>query len=109
MSTIPVSTVIDAFVTLLTEAYDGPPNPKETWFIDNEANSGILGILDTVSAEEASTVLGVSGQAGTTIAANAEHLRWSVSNANNTFRGQPWNPDWGESWKLKEADQAAWD
>ena len=108
MTTMPVSTVINAIVTLLTEAYDGPPNPSESWFIDNEPDSGVLGILKGVSAKEASKSADGSGNAGTTIASHAEHLRWTLENANNTFRGQPWNPKWNESWELLNADETAW-
>ncbi len=100
--------LIDAIVTLLTEAYDGPPDPSSTWFIDNEANSGILGILDSVSAVEASTSVDGSQNPGTTIAANVEHLRWSVANANAAFRGAPYNPNWSESWQLLDADEEKW-
>lgn len=109
MNTLPVSTVIEAIITLFTEAYAGPPDPSETWFIDNAANSGILGVLDGISAEEAATSVDGSGQNGSTIASNVEHLRWSLANANNTFRGQPWNPNWGQSWEPIQVDAGKWD
>jgi hypothetical protein len=46
--------VINSVVELLTEAYDGPPDPSSTWFIDNTPDSGVLGLLEDVSALEAS-------------------------------------------------------
>ena len=55
MSTLPTATLIQSIADLLTEAYAGPPNPSSTWFIDNEPDSGILGILAGVSAAEAPT------------------------------------------------------
>jgi len=109
MSTLPVSTLIDSILTLLTEAYAGPPNPRETWFIDNEPDAGILGLLATVTAAEASRSVDGSGQPGTTIAAHVDHLRWSVANANNAMRGEAYNPNWGESWELTNADESRWD
>ena len=109
MNTLPTTTLINSIVELLTEAYAGPPNPKATWFIDNEPDSGILGILKSVSAAKASTSVDGSGKSGSTIASNVEHLRWSVANANAAMRGKPYNPNWGESWELLDADEAAWD
>lgn len=109
MSTIPTSTFISTITTLLTEAYEGPPNPKETWFIDNEPDSGILGILKNVSAAEASTSVDDSGKEGSTIAANVEHLRWSIANANRAIRGGEYQGNWAESWALVNADETAWD
>jgi len=105
----PITTLINSIVTLLTEAYAGPPDPNATWFIDNEANSGILGQLETVSAVEASTSVDNKGEPGTTIASHTEHLRWSLANANAAMRGEPYNPNWGESWELLQADSEAWD
>jgi hypothetical protein len=109
MSTLETTTLIESIVTLLTEAYAGPPNPKETWFIDNEPDAGILGILANVSAEEASTSVDGSGQSGTTIAANVEHLRWSLANVNATLRGEAYNANWGESWQRSSASPDEWD
>jgi hypothetical protein len=105
---LPPTVVINSIVELLTEAYDGPPNPSATWFIDNEPNSGILGILDGVTAEEASTSVDGSGQTGSTIAANAEHLRWSLAMMNAAIRGENLG-DWKESWRLLYADRVEWD
>jgi hypothetical protein len=109
MTTLPVATLIDSIVTLLTEAYAGSPDPRSTWFIDNEPDSGLLGLLGGVSAAEASRSVDGSGQPGTTIASHVEHLRWSLANVNGTLRGEAWQPNWGESWKLNEADEAGWD
>lgn len=103
------SILINSIVELLTEAYTGPPDPNATWFIDNAPNSGILGQLESVTAEEASTPIDNKGEPGTTIAAHAEHLRWSLANANNAMRGEPYNPDWSESWKLLKVDSEGWD
>lgn len=100
--------LIEAIVVLLTEAYEGPPDPSATWFIDNEPNSGILGVLENVSAVQASASVDGSGKPGSTIASNVEHLRWSVANANAAFRGAAYNPNWSESWLLTDADEDRW-
>jgi hypothetical protein len=109
MTTLSTSTLINSVVELLTEAYEGPPDPRSTWFIDNEPDSGILGIIAGVSAAEASTSVDGSGRPGTTIAANVEHLRWSLANANAAFQGGEYQGNWKESWALIDADEANWD
>jgi len=102
------STVIQAIVELFTEAYAGPPNPTSTWFIDNEPDSGILGIIAGVSAVEASWSSSKNDR-GTTIASHVEHLRWSLANANGALQGKPYQASWSESWNTLEADEEKWE
>lgn len=109
MTELSTPTLINSIVDLLTEAYAGPPNPSVTWFVDNEPDAGILNLLSEVSAEEASTSVDGSGRPGTTIAANAEHLRWSMANANSALRGGDYQSNWKESWNMLTVDEAAWD
>jgi hypothetical protein len=94
---------------LLTEAYAGPPDPSSTWFIDNEPDAGILGLIAHVSAAQASRPVNGPADPGSTIAAHIEHLRWSLAQTNASLRGEepPWK--WKESWHLIEADPAEWD
>jgi len=99
--------VYQSIITLLTEAYAGPPDPSSTWFIDNEPDSGILGLISKVSAAEASWSYN-NNQPGTTIAAHVEHLRWSLANANRAIEGKPLQGTWPESWSTLSADDAAW-
>jgi hypothetical protein len=108
MSTLSTRAVIQSVVDLLTEAYAGPPDPSSTWFIDNEPDSGVLGLLAGVSAEDASTSVHGGGEAGSTIASHAEHLRWSLANMNAAIRGESFG-DWKESWQTLRADRAEWE
>jgi hypothetical protein len=108
MKDIPVSLLTEAMITLLTEAYPGPPDHTATWFIDNEPDAGILGIFRDVTAEEASQSVDGTGQPGTTIAAHTEHLHWSLANMNRAMRGGAFGP-WSASWNLNEANVAEWD
>jgi hypothetical protein len=108
MTTLSVRVVLNSVVVLLTEAYAGPPDPSSTWFIDNEPDSGIFGILANVTASEASTSVDGSGESGTTIASHVEHLRWSLAMMNAAIRGEPLG-DWKESWLLLAADDARWE
>ncbi len=100
--------VIQSITTLFSEAYAGPPDPSSTWFIDNEPDSGILGIIAGVSAAEASWS-SHKNDPGTTIAAHVEHLRWSLANANSALQGNPYQGNWKESWNTLDADEAEWE
>jgi hypothetical protein len=109
MTDLSSTAVINSIVYLLTEAYTGPPDPSSTWFIDNEPDSGVLGIIASVTAAEASSSVDGSGESGTTIAANVEHLRWSLAMMNAAIRGEPFEGKWKESWLLLAVDDARWD
>jgi hypothetical protein len=108
MNNIPVSMLTESIITLLTEAYPGPPDPTGTWFIDNEADSGILGILRDVTPEEASKSVDGTGNPGTTIASHTEHLHWSLANMNRAMSGGEFGK-WSESWDLRQANAVQWD
>lgn len=99
--------VIQSIIALFTEAYAGPPDPSATWFIDNEPDSGILGLISHVSAQEASWS-SRENDPGTTIASNVEHLRWSLASANEAIEGKPYQGNWKESWNTLHADEENW-
>jgi hypothetical protein len=107
MTTLPINVVLNSVIELLTEAYAGPPDPRTTWFIDNEPDSGLFGMLAGVSASEASRSVDGSGETGSMIASNVEHLRWSLAMINAAIRGEPLG-DWKESWLLLDVDEAGW-
>ncbi len=100
--------VIQSITILFSEAYAGPADPKSTWFIDNEPDSGILGIIAGVSSAEASWSSNKNNP-GTTIAGHVEHLRWSLANANAALQGKPYQGNWAESWNTLDADETKWD
>jgi hypothetical protein len=99
--------VIRSILILFSEAYAGPSDPTSTWFIDNEPDSGILGIIAGVSAADASWSAN-KNDPGTTIASHVEHLRWSLANANGALMGKPYQPNWKESWNTVTADESKW-
>jgi hypothetical protein len=99
---------MNSVVDLLTEAYVGPPNPSSTWFIDNEPDSGVLGLVAGLSAAEASRSVDGSGESGTTIASHVEHLRWSLAQMNAAIRGES-QEEWKESWRVLAADDSGWE
>jgi hypothetical protein len=98
---------MNSVVELLTEAYAGPPNPSSTWFIDNEPDSGVLGLVANLTAAEASRSVDESGESGTSIASHVEHLRWSLAQMNAAIRGEP-QQEWKESWRVLAADETGW-
>jgi hypothetical protein len=100
--------VIKSMIILFSEAYAGPADPSSSWFIDNEPDSGILGLIAGVTADEASWSAN-RNQPGTTIAAHVEHLRWDLMNANGALQGKPYQGNWSESWNTLEANRDAWD
>ncbi len=100
--------VIQSITTLFSEAYAGPSDPKSTWFIDNEPDSGILGIIAGISSTEASWSANKNNP-GTTIAGHVEHLRWSLANANAALMGKPYQGNWAESWNTLETDEGKWE
>ena len=110
MSTIPVPDLTKSIVELLIEAYEGPPDAKSpTWFNDNDPNAGIFGQINPLSAVEASTSADGSGNPGTTVASHVEHLRWSLANVNKTLKGDPYQSNWAESWKITKINVEEWD
>ena len=89
---------------LFAEAYKGP-KAEWTWFANAEPDSGVLGSIQGLTAEQASRAVTPGSP---TIAAHVEHLRWSLAAVNRTIRGEPWNPDWSESWAVRTVDEAQW-
>ena len=94
----------DILIEFLSEAYDGPSHPY-TWFINNDPESGILGTIKKLKAEEASTSI---IENGTTIAAHIEHLRWSLNKANSLLNGENPIMNWSESWQVRRVDSEDW-
>lgn len=90
---------------MLREAFEGPPNPRETWFTNNEANFGIFGVLKVLSADEASTLVH-----GNTLAAHAHHVRYHLSGTNALLEtGKYPKMDWGTSWAKTSVTAREWE
>ena len=109
MSNLPFKTFFEVLSVMLVEAYDGPPDPRSTWFIDNEPDCGILGTVKHINAQQASISMDGKMSAGSTIASHVEHLRWALMNVNNAIRGELYQPVWKESWLVTEVTGQAWD
>ena len=91
-------------IELLTEIYEGPQQ-EGTWIVDTEKNSGILGTLGAVSAEQASAHP-INGKSS--IAGHASHLRFGLSLANAYARGEQPEHAWEASWKTQMVTEGEW-
>lgn len=76
-----------------------------TWVIDREPGKGILGTVDSLSAEEASRAV---TDGGSTVAAHTEHIRWSLNYALTFLEGKTPSGNWEESWRIKTVDEKEW-
>ncbi len=93
-----------AVMTMLKEAFEGPANPKETWFTNNEPNSGIFGALEEISAHKASILVN-----GTTLAGHANHVRYHMWGTNEFLKnGTCPKMDWVKSWEPTVVGENDW-
>ena len=99
------SEIADTLTTLFAELVNGAP--RQGTYMLNPGDAGLLGSLDRLSAEAAST----SSEGGATIAAHAEHLRYGLSLMNRWAGGEP-NPfataDWTAAWKTTSVSDDEW-
>jgi hypothetical protein len=99
------STFNMAAVELLSELLIGP-DPKWAWIVSTEPNSGVLGVLDGVSAEQASTPPAPGRRSA---AAHAGHLLFALDAATRRARGEDPQLDWDASWNTSAVTAAEWD
>jgi hypothetical protein len=91
---------------LFSELVDGPSDRDA--FILNSGDTGLMRSLDKITATDASR----SVNAGATIAAHAQHVRYGLSLMNQWARegGNPFaDAKWDEAWKISDVDTARWE
>lgn len=88
---------------LLAETF-GVSEAPSAFFLDT-ARSGLLGTIDALSAEQASTA---RQPEQSTIASHCAHVLFLLRLFEAHERGQPSEPDWEASWKIRVVDEAAW-
>jgi hypothetical protein len=88
---------------LLAEAF-GAANTEDAYFLDS-GRSGLLGTIDTLSAEQASAA--PTAEQGT-IASHSGHVLFLLQLFDAYEHGQAPTPDWEGSWATRAVDEAGW-
>ncbi|MFA1822403.1 hypothetical protein ACDX78_19950 [Virgibacillus oceani] len=98
-------TLRNSVKSMVKETFEGPPVPvKGTWFTTVEPNSGIFGVIEKVTYDEASMSVH-----GTTLAAHTDHVRYHMWGTNEILEtGKQPEMDWGKSWGLHSVDEQQW-
>lgn len=95
-------TAVQQLLSVLREAVEGQSGTW-TYFIDKRPDAALLGALATVSADDASRVVG-----DTSIAAHAHHAAFAMAAAAAAIEGDDTPVDWKQSWRVTTVDEAAW-
>ncbi|WP_080839368.1 DinB family protein [Cohnella massiliensis] len=92
---------------LLAELIDGPEEGRFTWVLNPGKGNGLLDSLRRLSGAEASAIR-IPGRAS--IAAHANHLRFSLELLNRKSRGEALfaDEDWAKSWELQTVTEPEW-
>ncbi|WP_263705379.1 hypothetical protein [Shouchella tritolerans] len=89
--------------TLIKETFEGP-EAKGSWFTDSEPNSGIFGVLEGMSCDQASRSV-----YGTTLAAHTDHIRYYMWGTNEILeKGKQPEMDWEKSWNIHSVNEQQW-
>ena len=94
---------VESISALLAEAYEGANGPA--WFSDRGEGSGLFATTENLGAEDASRK---PNAGGSSIAAQVNHLRWSLAMSNAMMRGEQPSRDWAESWQVQTIDDVDW-
>ncbi|MGE6260758.1 hypothetical protein ACQKCU_23250 [Heyndrickxia sporothermodurans] len=91
--------------TMIKETFEGPRVPvKGSWFTSSEPNSGIFGVIEGMSCDQASMSVH-----GTTVAAHTDHVRYHMWGTNEILKkGKQPEMDWGISWNIHSVDEQQW-
>ena len=91
----------------MRELVHGSPDPRDSTYMRNRGDRGLLDSLENVSAAAASA----PNAGGASIAAHADHLRYGLAFLNRWASGEaePWkDADWTKSWKKGVVTEAEW-
>ena len=89
--------------TFLVETFEGPPKPSSAYL---DQKTGLFDTLSIVSAEAASKPI---TEAGTSIAAQVEHIRFYLDVLGQFMDGRTERVDWQDSWQVKGVTPEAWE
>ena len=102
MKTINRDDFTKSLIILLTETFEGMPEPEGNIFLDR--NVGVFTTLSQIDAEQASTEI-----QRTTIAAHCEHARFYLELLNNYLNKNFRVVDFNQSWRVKTVSENDWD
>jgi hypothetical protein len=105
MEQVQIMTGIGAVLELLAEAFEGPRDPRSTWFVSNAPDSGIFGTLAALTPQEASRAPGPGRRSA---AAHTSHLAFSLRVSAAQLRGEQPKVNWAESWAVSSVDERGW-
>lgn len=95
---------VQPVLDLLHEVYIGS-NGGPTFIIDHAPGHGLITIVGSVSAKDASTP---NIEGGTTIAAHTGHLKWSLDYALEFYKGEIPKRNWKDSWYAFTVNETEW-
>ena len=101
MADITLAAAVEQVGAVLREAFDGAQ--MWSYFTDHGADAGLLGTLAKLSAADASRRAG-----GTSVAAHAHHVAFSLEASAAWVRGDRTKRHWPDSWLVSTVDAAAW-
>ena len=102
---MPISTLRNSLETLLADLFEGPQNPNQTWIVSSEPDSGVLGTLRGLHADQAKMI---PDGLKHSIAEHVAHLHFALDQAIVQLRGDTPSNDWKSSWNAGEFDECAW-
>ena len=94
-----------AMKKLAQELHAGGEPGKGTWVLDTTPGHDLLGVMASLSAEQASQAP-IGGKP--TIAGVCEHMRFGIEYANHQIRHDGLKMDWADSWNVTTVDDAQW-
>jgi hypothetical protein len=102
MADLSLDVVIGQIVNVLDETFI---YRKRAWtyFTDNKPDAGFLGLLETLSATDASRAIG-----GSSVASHAHHVIFSLLESAAWIRGDHSHRDWKESWRVSSVSDEEW-
>jgi hypothetical protein len=96
----------DSIDMLLQEAYEGPPDPQSTWFVNNDPDGGVLGTVRHLTAAQA--WFKPDGLAHS-VAEHVAHILFSLNHVSKCAAcGDRIEADWNSSWDVGPVDEAHW-
>jgi hypothetical protein len=103
MKTINQNDFTSSLFALLKETFEGTNTAFGTMYLDQGT-----GFFDTIDAIDAARASRPVADAGTTIAAHCEHVRFYLEFLSNYMNENFTMVDWKDSWKTKTVSEAEW-